>query len=197
MNMYFQKLDFKVSPCDIDFTTFKGTYDYEYGNSDFTLKFYFIHDDLKARVKQLFSNFVEVAPNQIRFVEATGSEGAIIPPHKDHLLSSINYYFCASGASTLWYKTKDDIVFGRAAEYESDQIDLQDQFTAVNGDCYLFNSNQVHSVILGNGTRRFLQIQYGTPYDELFQKLVTFKMAEGKGIEPLIAESKSAVIPFN
>jgi len=26
---------------------------------------------------------------------------------------------------------------------------------------------------------------------------VTFKMAEGKGIEPLIAESKSAVIPFN
>jgi hypothetical protein len=200
MNTYFQKLNFSIDPGIINFSDFKGNFYFGYTNPDGSrLEYYYIHNNLKLLVRKLFSEISNVAPSQFRFVEVSGSTGRIAP-HRDYdLPCAVNYYFQANGATTNWYKTKEyaneyTSPQNRVRAYLPSEIELCDQFTAQNSECYLLNNEEIHSVFGGSGIRQFIQIQYNKPYHEIARLL---NLAEGKGIEPLIAESKSAVIPFN
>jgi hypothetical protein len=200
MNTYFQKINFLINSNNLDFTLLKGDFCFGYTSSDQSrLDYYYIRNDLKPLVHDLFSNFVDISENLIRFVEVTGPGGQL-DPHRDYGVScAMNYYFCANGATTNWYKNKKHAIEfvsieNRTRVYLLHEIELCDQFTAKNNECYLFNNEEIHSVSGGNGIRQFIQIQYNKPYYEIARLL---NLAEGKGIEPLIAESKSAVIPFN
>ena len=200
MNVYFQKLNFLIDNDDLDFTLLKGDFWFGYTSSDHSrLNYYYVRNDLKPLVRNLFSNFVDISENLIRFVEVTGPGGKL-DPHRDYGVScAINYYFCANEATTNWYKNKEHAIEyvsteNRTRVYLPHEIELCDQFTAKNNECYLFNNEEIHSVSGGNGIRQFIQIQYNKPYHEIARLL---NLAEGTGIEPVMTESKSVVLPLH
>ena len=199
MNTYFQKLNFSIDPGIVNFSDFKGDFYLGYECDGSRLDYYHIRNDLELLTRQLFSKIADVSPSQFKFVEITGATGTV-DPHRDYdLLCSVNYYFKAGNATTFWYKPKQHAVEQASTEYlyrvyNHDDLELSNKFIAKNNECYLLNNSEIHSVSTGNETRQFIQIQYDKPYHEIARLL---NLAEGNGIEPLIAESKSAVIPFN
>ena len=196
MNTYFQKLNFSIDPGILNFADFKGDFYFGYECNGSRLDYYYIRNDLKLLVRQLFSKIADVSPSQFKFVEITGATGTV-DPHRDYdLLCSVNYYFKAGGATTFWYKAKEHAVEQISTEYlyqayNHNDIELSDKFTAKNNECYLLNNAEIHSVSAGNETRQFIQIQYDKPYYEIARLL---GVAGEMGFEPMMTISKTVAL---
>ena len=175
MQKYFQKINFTPLLCQPDLDCFRGDYYFGYDDNDAYLKYYFIQNDLKKQVSLLFSNLAQIAPHQFKFVEIAGRSP--VRPHRDYdLPCTINYYFSTGSAHTLWYDCKSTVVAEISQEkrytvYEYDDVDFRTGFQARDGDCYLLNNQEIHSVTPSNGTRRFIQIQFNKSYEEIYALL--------------------------
>ena len=186
MNKYFQKLNFLIDSNTINFSSLKGDFSYGYTNPDGSrLNYRYIQQDGIPVVQQVFSNFIKIAPNNIKFVEVKWG-GYELLPHRDHgVPCTINYYFCTNEATTYWYK-KNYTVEHISQKYNTciyvrDELELCDQFTARNNDCYLLNTDEIHSVSGGTDIRQFIQIQYDKPYHEIARLL---NLERATGFEP-------------
>ena len=188
MNTYFQKLNFSIDSSTINFPSLKGDFNYAYNNPDGSLLNYrYIHKDGIPLVQQVFSNFIKIAPNNIRFVEVKQG-GYELLPHRDYgVPCTINYYFRTNDATTYWYKKGENSAVEHISRkyqtiiYVRDELELCDQFTARNNDCYLLNTDEIHSMSGGTDIRQFIQIQYTTPYHEIVRLL---NLERATGFEP-------------
>lgn len=156
--MYFQKLDL-----DLDFTQLveeqlRGSPTKAYGKI-----FYHKLSVLPATLQPLVER---LRPDKVRWVNISGTPW--VRPHVDHgLTAAINIYVQAGGAITTFYKKKPNAVAAKfddteatANMYETDQLEVVGLFTALDGDSYILNNAQIHSVELANPERKFVQMSW-------------------------------------
>ena len=175
MNQFYEKLNFKL-PEQINFESLKGDLYHQY-TGDTYLRYSYIDNSLKFYVKSLFSNFTDIAPCTIRYVEIIGD--TLIAPHKDYgLACSVNYYFKTASAKTVWFNEKLNAVptisnSEKSHVYNYSDLIIADQFVAQDNECYLLNTSQIHSVLKSNNQQRqFIQIQYNLDYDIIKERVL-------------------------
>ena len=168
MNQFYEKLNFKL-PEHINFESLKGDLHHQY-TGDTYLRYSYVNNSLKSYVKSLFSNFTDIAPCVIRYVEILGD--TLIEPHKDYgVACAINYYFTTANTTTVWFNEKPNATptisnSEKSHVYNRSDLIIADQFVAQDNECYLLNTSQIHSVLkYNNQHRQFIQIQYDLEYD--------------------------------
>jgi len=119
-------------------------------------------------------------PDAIRYVEIIGNDQ--VSPHRDHTtITALNCYFQSGDATTNFWNVREGAVpirFPGAATsniYKNEKdLDFIDSFTAADGDTYLLDVSQIHSVVRKPPMkpRRFIQLSWRrTTFDEVLQRL--------------------------
>lgn len=117
-------------------------------------------------------------PDIIRWVEIVG-EG-IAGPHRDHgIVTSLNLYMETSAETTHFWEPKDGAIPYRHANATTDNVfaskdlKLRESFIAKNGDAYLLDVSQIHSVErTDESIRRFIQLSWNTtPFGEVLDRI--------------------------
>lgn len=97
-----------------------------------------------------------------------------IPPHIDSDISTvINLYLKAGGYTTDFNRPKEGAesfqIENQTNGYIIDfsQVDVVDSFTAEDGDAYILDVTQLHSVHGGEGDRVAVAIQTKLPFDKV------------------------------
>ena len=115
-------------------------------------------------------------PDTIRFVVVMGKNS--VNPHRDHhIITALNCYFQAGGATTHFWEplpAAKPITFPGARTsniYCDGNLRHLTSFTASDGEAYLLNVNQVHSVQRTSiKTRRFIQLSWkARPFEEVLE----------------------------
>lgn len=173
----FDKMNFKFKE-EPDFERLKGAYVTSYGRFPRpNLSYYRLNDS------EYFSSILpdevpwaKIPPLQVQVAEITDPTGGHLLPHIDHNVSAVlNYYINCANSTTHFYKIKTNgmgfVYPGRASAniFTLDQVDKVCDFTAKDGDMYMLNVSEIHSVETPKpGTRRFIQWQWiGIPYEEI------------------------------
>ena len=147
--MFYKKFNFNLS--NVDYEKIKGKPFEGYGE---TFRQFYIKDIFY--LYSLMKNKIEfkIRPNLVSYIEVSGY-GA--EPHKDQCLCTINYYIDTVDCVTTFYKPRSELIKtiipamtgqDRVIEaYQLDKLVAVDSFKAVNGDAYLLNSKEIHSVL--------------------------------------------------
>lgn len=115
-----------------------------------------------------------IRPDVISLASITGT--GFLNAHRDHSVTvSLNYYFEASICPTSFYTLKEefkDIKYKKNV-FELNEVEYVDQFIANNGDTYLLNVNEIHSVdFLPNSTRKMIVFQWrNKTFEEIKESL--------------------------
>lgn len=114
----------------------------------------------------------------VRYCELSGV--GILRPHRDHgITCCINYYIQSNNCTTHFYEAnpnaKREQYKGKTASNLYDINDLTEvsSFVAADGECYMLDVKQIHSVsIPHNGVRKFLSFNwFDRSYDEIKKSL--------------------------
>jgi hypothetical protein len=114
----------------------------------------------------------------VRYCELRGT--GFLRPHKDHgITCCVNYYIQSNGCTTHFYEAKPNAkperYEGKTASKLYDVTDLTEvsSFVAADGDCYLLDVSQIHSVsIPKSGVRKFLSFNwFDHSYEEIKESL--------------------------
>jgi hypothetical protein len=118
-------------------------------------------------------------PEKIYLVDVKGD--VLDGPHRDHGLTvSVNFYFKAAGAVTsFWDETEETEARAYEGEkrpnlYKFAQLKERCRFVAEDGDAYVLDVSQIHSVKRNALTdeRTFLQFTWSKlPYEQLLKRL--------------------------
>ena len=156
-----QPLPFIKIPLDIAFTSRakKGSHVITYGAISYyrVLGYPFPFEYLKV-----------LQPDAVRYVEITGDDQ--VSPHRDHTtVTSLNCYFQTGGATTHFWNEKKDATplrFPGATTSNIfknfDDLEYVASFTANDGEAYLLDVSQIHSVERKEPLqdRRFIQLSW-------------------------------------
>lgn len=177
----FKKINFKIEE-PVDFERLKGAVVTSYGRDPRPVLTYYRvkdHEYLKSLIGDNLP-WDSIPPLQVQLAEIIDSTGSHLLPHIDHNLSAcLNYYIQTGNSTTHFYTLKKDgmgfVYPGRqtANIFTLDQVDKVTDFTADDGDTYLLNVSNIHSVETPKpGVRRFIQWQWiGVPFDEVYKSL--------------------------
>lgn len=105
---------------------------------------------------------IEVPKVWILNIQATTDEKVMLAPHKDGVrLTAVNFYTKTNGERTVFY------------EYKAGSIKEVDSFVAQDGDTYIMNVDEPHSVELCPGeARKFLTLAFiTTPFEQVVSAL--------------------------
>jgi hypothetical protein len=160
--MLYKKLNFNLS--GVDYEKLKGRSYEGYGETvrQFYIKdIFYLYSLMKNKIK------FKIRPNHISYLEVSGY-GA--DPHKDQCVSTINYYIDTADCVTTFYKPRSELIKtiipamtgqDRVIEaYQLDKLEPVDSFKAVNGDAYILNTKEIHSVLrptTNNNVRKILK----------------------------------------
>lgn len=151
-NSFYQKINM-----NFDLFTFDdecGEYHHGYDNGKVRLSYFAgTHDDLWEKAYSL--PIFNIRPDVLSLASITGN--GFLDAHRDHSVTvSLNYYFEADKGATSFYILKDeftDLKFKKNV-FRLNEVDYVDQFIAHNGDAYLLNVNEIHSVDFPEGSKR-------------------------------------------
>lgn len=105
---------------------------------------------------------IEVPKVWVLNIQATHDEKVMLAPHKDGVrLTAINFYSNTHKERTIFY------------DYKAGSIEEVDSFVAEDGDIYVMNVDEPHSVELCPGeARRFLTLAFlTTPFAKVVEAL--------------------------
>ena len=177
MTTYYKKLDAGFLPPPADPDKIKGELAFHYGY----IKYYKITD--REYLKSLHYSF-KIPPTGIFLSEGHGP----LEPHFDNgQRASINYYMRTGGYTTSFWVPQENAkkriskrydhatnsyVDGKLG-YMRENLIFADSFVAKDGEAYVLNVEQIHSVEGEKPTlpRAFIQMQWDFSMDELLEKL--------------------------
>lgn len=180
MTVYFKKINLDKLPLHEDFNSIKGDLEFSHG----MIKYFNIND---SNYYNLLKDYFKIPPRRIFLVEGHIS----LLPHRDKdQLSCINYYIDTRGYTTNFWIPNSNLIeirigprYDRVTGITSDvelgynyvDLTLIDSFLAKNGESYVLNINEVHSVENPSSAeiRLFIQFQWdtNTTVDELIRNL--------------------------
>jgi hypothetical protein len=105
---------------------------------------------------------IEIPKVWVLSVQATHDEKVMLAPHRDGVrLTAINFYKTTHNERTVFYK------------YKAGVIEEADSFIAQDGDSYIMNVDEPHSVELCPGeVRKFLTLAFiSTPFAQVVNAL--------------------------
>jgi hypothetical protein len=114
----------------------------------------------------------------IRYCEIVG--GGFLRPHIDHAITCcVNFYIQSNSCTTHFYEAqagaRRERYNGKTTSNLYDVNDLNEvsSFVAADGDCYLLDVSQIHSVsIPKSGVRKFLSFNwFDHSYEEIKESL--------------------------
>jgi hypothetical protein len=178
----FEKINFKFKE-DPDFERLRGDVVTSYGRSPRPILTYYRLKD-EAYLKSLLPDDVfwgtDRPPYQIQVAEIIDEAGGHLLPHIDHLISACaNYYLKTSESTTHFYNRKPSgmgfVYPGRQSAniFTLDQVDKVTEFKANDGELYLLDVSNIHSVETPKpGKRQFITWQWiGVPFEEVRKSL--------------------------
>lgn len=120
----------------------------------------------------------EWQPDSVRWVEITGAAAG---PHRDHgTITALNCYFDAAGAVTSFWQPKENATpfsypgSSTANLYRFSDLNRVDGFRASDGDAYLLNTSEIHSVYMDpTRVRRFIQLSWSKRTFEYVLDMIT------------------------
>lgn len=121
-------------------------------------------EDARRIISQLPKKLldIEIPKVWVLNIQATLDEKVMLAPHKDGVrLTAINFYSDTHKERTIFY------------EYKAGSIEEVDSFVAEDGDIYVMNVDEPHSVELCAGkARRFLTLAFlTTPFAQVVEAL--------------------------
>ena len=178
----FQKINFKFKE-EPDFEKLRGSVVTSYGRSPRPILTYYRLKD-EEYFKSLLPDDLfwspETPPYQVQVAEIIDEAGGHLLPHIDHLISACaNYYLKTSESTTHFYNIKPNgmgfVYPGRQSAniFTLDQVDKVTDFKAVDGDMYLLDVSNIHSVETPKpGKRQFITWQWiGVPFEKVRKSL--------------------------
>lgn len=177
MNKYYTKLNSSFIKNPSEILKFKGENFFTFGvdtkelKGKTLLRFFQIND-----IEQFFNtinnyNF-KIPPNTIQIWQIENQGWLDIHRDRGESKVSLNYYIETSADDTIFYKPKDQLVREDYYEYEFDDVEVQDSFTALTGESYLLNINELHSVTKKDDkTRYILQYSWNEDYETVLESL--------------------------
>lgn len=114
----------------------------------------------------------------VRYCELIGN--GLLRPHIDHKISCcVNYYIESNNCTTTFYKKQKSsipsVCYGEytANLYNVEELIELDSFIAKDGECYLLNVSEIHSVTIPKfGVRKFLTFNwFDRSYEEIKESL--------------------------
>lgn len=180
-NSFFRKFSANFNYVD-NISLFKGENSFNFVAGETAISYNKISDPIRL-VRNVFPNKIfKIEPHLIYYTEVPGP--GLLNPHRDHGVTTVaNFYFDSNDAVTTFYKVKGEakgINYSGAAAVQNDNIyDLNNleeacSFKANNGDCYLLNVREIHSVYTENpGRRKFINMQwYGVDIDTVYASII-------------------------
>jgi hypothetical protein len=177
MTTYYKKLDTSFLPHPIDSDKIKGDILFNYGYA----RYYKITDS--EYLKSLSCCF-KIPPKRIFLSEG---HGPLLPHYDNGQDSCINYYMRPGGYTTSFWVPQENARRRKGKRYNSttdsyvevelgymyEDLTLVDSFVAKDGEAYILNIKEVHSVEGANPElpRAFIQLQWDFTMDELIEKL--------------------------
>ena len=177
MTTYYKKLDNIILPVLSDTNKIKGDLLFHYG----FIRYYKIIDS--DYLKSLSESF-KIPPKKIFLTECTGP---LLPHHDNGVDSCINFYIRTGDYTTSFWIPKENAKKRKSKKYNAetnryDEVELgymyedlifADSFNAKDGDVYILNNGEIHSIEgLNSGLpRAFIQLQWNFKMDELIEKL--------------------------
>ena len=135
-----------------------------------SLKYYSVFNDINL------STF-KYKP-KVRYCEITGI--GLLQPHIDHgITCCVNYYIQSNSCTTTFYKklqsSTASVCYGKTTAnlYNIEELVELGSFNANDGDCYLLNVSEIHSVTIPKtGVRKFLTFNwFDRSYEEIKESL--------------------------
>lgn len=177
---YFHKLSDRLNYDNILESACVGNLQVKFAPQGQTLSYYYLnnHDIFY----QIWPRLSECSPKNIRYATIHSEQPGLFPAHRDHggLTCCVNWYLNSNGCTTTFYVPKPDAIpltspgEKTANVYRFAEIDSMDSFTAQNGDIYLLNVSEIHSIrSFQPGTRQFITFSWtDQSYDELLPILL-------------------------
>lgn len=177
MTVYFKKIDSIVLPLPSDLDSIKGVLKFHYGHPRY---FEIIDQNYLESLTKVF----KIPPTNVFYVEGHG----VLLPHRDSGQNScFNFYLRTGGYTTSFWKPKENAKPRTSSRYDAatnttrevnigyhyEGLILIDKFQASDGEAYLLNISQIHSVDGANPEkpRVFIQLQWDMTMDELLKAL--------------------------
>lgn len=161
---------------DIDLTRVKGDLHTSYGKFP-KISYYTIKDP--AYLENIFPDKIcKIKPTTVFYSDILGA--GKLWPHRDHNVSCcINFYFESNEAVTVFHKEKENSSGpwkypGKNSSniFEFENVDYVTEFRARDGEAYLLNVSEIHSVTMPPpGIRRFITWQWA-PADASFEDVL-------------------------
>lgn len=177
MTTYYKKLDSSILPPPVDTDKIKGDLLFHYGYA----RYYKITD---TEYLTALARCFKVSPKRIMLSECLGP---LLPHYDNGQDSCINIYLRSGGYTTSFWTPKDNARRRKGKKYNADtdsydevelgyvyeDLTLVDSFTAQDGEAYVLNIKEVHSVdgAAPELPRAFIQLQWDLTMDELLEKL--------------------------
>jgi hypothetical protein len=173
----FERINFKLKEA-VDFERLKGDIVTAYGNPPRPRLTYYRCKDYEY-LKSILPDEMpwgKIPPLQVQVAEIADAMGGHLLPHIDHNISACaNLYITSNGSTTHFYNLKTNgqgfVYPGRqtANIFLPDQVDKVTEFKANDGEMYLLNVSEIHSVETPQpGIRQFITWQWvGIPFEEV------------------------------
>lgn len=181
---YFKKLDLSFSDLNLVKKDIIDRYGL-YKNNQFLGISYSKFDLQNENSQSELDKVLQIIPQSERdkFNASCMSINHDIYPHIDNgVNTTINMYINSCGYKTTYHEQKRDAVnyrniFGRTSGYDHpedkqkvllfEDVDEICSFEAKDGDIYILNVNELHSITGGTGERMAICIQTKLPFDEV------------------------------
>lgn len=161
---YFERLANHAAP---DVKLIVGAKKQEYSSDNQVLSYHELSNS--DTVYQYWPRLRDLRPGMIQFATITSQRGGYLRPHRDHgdLKCVINWYLTSNNSTTAFYVERDQaqpycaVGESHAKIYLGHQINKVSEFQARDGDIYLLNVSEIHSVHAPQGgIRSFITMSW-------------------------------------